>query len=195
MVKNGVTTDQDLVADFIKGKVVAFDCLYERYSERLYVFAMMLLKNKEDARDVVQDAFLKLWHSRGELTENKSFKSFVFTISYHIIIDRLRKRLNDQKYMAYYRQHFGFETSLTANDSDFDFLNQQVKEVIERLPDRRKEIYKLSREKGMSYVEIAQALNISVKTVETQIGLALKFIRGAIGDKNLMIILFVALFC
>jgi RNA polymerase sigma-70 factor (family 1) len=195
MIKYDVTADQDLVADFIKGKVVAFDNLYERYSERLYVFAMMLLKNKEDARDVVQDTFLKLWKKRNELTEAKSFKSFVFTISYNIIIDRLRKRLNDQKYMAYYRQHFGIEMSITANDSDFDFLNQQVKDIIEKLPTRRKEIYKLSRDKGMSYNEIAKELNISVKTVETHIGLALKFIRSAIGDKNLMIILFVTLFC
>jgi RNA polymerase sigma-70 factor (ECF subfamily) len=195
MMKFEATTDQNLVAELIKGKVVAFDNLYERYSERLYVFALMLLKDKEDSRDVVQETFLKLWQKRNELNESKSFKSFVFTISYNIIIDRFRKRTNDQKFMACYRQHFNFETSSAVNDSDFNLINQQVIDIIEKLPLRRKEIFKLSREKGLTYSEIANELNISVKTVETQIGLALKYIRAEIDDKNLMIILFVTLFC
>jgi len=61
MKNERISDDRQTVSEFIKGKVEAFDILYERYSGRLYVFALRLLKNQEDARDVVQETFLKIW--------------------------------------------------------------------------------------------------------------------------------------
>jgi RNA polymerase sigma-70 factor (ECF subfamily) len=103
--------------------------------------------------------------------------------------------MSDQKYLDYHRKHFNFDTSSDVNNADFEILSQELEEIIVKLPRRRKEIYKLSREKGMSYSEIANELDISVKTVETQVGLALKYIRSALSDKNLTVLLFFALFC
>ena len=102
--------DKLLVAEFLKGNVKSFDLLHEKYSERLYGFAFKLLKNKEDSLDIVQETFLRIWQKRNELDEAKSFKSFLFTISYNIIMDQLRKRLSDNNYLEFLKKNFKIGT-------------------------------------------------------------------------------------
>ena len=194
MKNEGISDDRQTVSEFIKGKVEAFDILYERYSGRLYVFALRLLKNQEDARDVVQETFLKIWQKRYELSEVKSFKSIVFTVNYNIMIDMVRKKMNDEKYQAFLHQYFKFETPHAINSGDLDLLNQHVRTLVDQLPERRREIFVLSRETGLTNREISEKLNISIKTVETHISLALKYIRERVGDQTLAVMLFLSLF-
>jgi RNA polymerase sigma-70 factor (ECF subfamily) len=189
-----IQDDKVLVAEFLKGNVRSFDLLHEKYSERLYGFTFKLLKNKEDALDIVQETFLKIWQKRRELDEDKSFKSFLFTISYNIIMDQLRKRLNDNNYLEFLKQNFKLEQSISENEADFNILEKQIQSFIGQLPLRRQEIYRMSREKGYSNNEIAEKLSISVKTVETQINLAVKFMKSRLTDGSLPAILFFALF-
>ncbi len=186
--------DKLLVAEFLKGNVKSFDLLHEKYSERLYGFAFKLLKNKEDSLDIVQETFLRIWQKRNELDENKSFKSFLFTISYNIIMDQLRKRLNDNNYLESLKKNFKLDQLISENAADFNILENQIQQFIGKLPLRRQEIYRLSREKGFSNKEIAENLNISVKSVETQISLAVKFLKSGLSDGSLPTILFLALF-
>jgi len=169
--------------------------LYENYSERLYKFALMLLKNKEDARDIVQETFLRVWQKREELSEDKSFKSFLFTITYNIIIDQLRKKLNDKKYLEFLERNYKFEGNSVENIADFNILDKQIQGIIDELPQRRKEIFNLSRRKNLSHKEIAENLNITVKTVETQLNLAVKYLKSRLSEGSLPAILFLALFC
>lgn len=194
MGKTEVSSDKQLVTEFLKGKVKAFDLLYEQYSERLYRFAYMLLKNKEDALDIVQETFLRIWKKREDLSEEKSFKSYLFTVSYNITVDLLRKRLNEKKYCEVLEKTFSFNPQSIENSADFNILNHQIRDLIEELPVRRKEIFKLSRDKGYSNKEIAGNLNISVKTVETQLTLALKFLKSRLADGSLSSVLFLSLF-
>lgn len=79
-------------------------------------------------------------------------------------------------------------------EADFNLLKSQIDEVVEELPEKRKEIYKLSREEGLSHKEISEKLNISVKTIENQITLALKHIKGRLGHELLGAMLFISLF-
>lgn len=194
MANTIVVDDKLLVAEFLKGNVKSFDLLYEKYSERLYGFAFKLLKNKEDALDIVQEAFLRIWQRRIELDEDKSFKSFLFTISYNIIMDQLRKRLNDHNYFEFLKKNFKIEQVIIENAADFNILEKKIQYFIGELPLRRQEIYRLSREKGLSNKKTAEYLNISVKTVETQINLAMTFLKSKISDGRLPAILFFALF-
>lgn len=182
--------DRLLVAEFLKGNVKSFDLLHEKYSERLYGFAFSLLKNKEDALDIVQETFLKIWQKRKELDNTKSFKSFLFTISYNIIMDQLRKRLSSQNYLAFLKRNLKFEQVISENAAEYNILEKQIQELIGKLPLRRQEIYRLSREKGYSNNDIAHDLGISVKTVETQINLARTFLKSRISEGSLYTILF-----
>ncbi len=194
MGKTDDAGDKKLVAEFLKGKVQAFDLLYEQYSGRLYRFAFMLLKNREDGLDIVQETFLRIWKNREDLSEEKSFKSYLFTVSYNITVDLLRKRLNEKKYCEALEKNFGFSQQSIENRADFMILDHQIREIIEKLPPRRREIFKLSREKGRSNKEIAADLDISVKTVETQLNLALKFLKSRLADGSVPGILFLSLF-
>lgn len=177
-----------------KGDIKAFDLLYERFSERLFSFAFSMLKNREDAKEIVQETFLKVWNKRSQINTSQSIKAYLFSISYNVTIDILRARLKEDKYREYIQNQFIVGEPGAENMADFNELSETVQKAIEELPEQRKKIYLLSREEGLSHKEIAENLNISVKTVENQINLALKIIRKKLNSGNLLSLLFTALF-
>lgn len=186
--------DKLLVLQLNNDEVEAFDALFHKYSEKLFRFSFSLLKNKEDAQEIVQEAFLRIWKKREEIDSAKSFKSFLFSISYNLVVDRLRLRLKDQEYRKFLVHYFESESFELRNDLDYDKIVVQIRNAVEELPHRRKQIYTLSREIGLSNKEIASRLDISVKTVENQITLALKHLKTKLGKDLLQVVLFLILF-
>jgi RNA polymerase sigma-70 factor (ECF subfamily) len=176
-----------------KGDLRAFDRLYHFYSPKLYRFAFSLLKNNEDAEGIVQEVFLILWKKRTEIDSTKSFKSYLFTISHNLIIDQLRKRLKEKEYQAYLERYFNSSTLTPEQATDYSIIKSQVDRAVEELPKKRKQIYRLSRENGLSHKEISKQLNISHKTVENQITLSLKHVRGRLGTEIPAVILYLFL--
>ena len=177
-----------------KGDLRAFDKLYHFYSPKLYRFAFSLLKNNEDAEGIVQEVFLILWRKRNEIDSTKFFKSYLFTISHNLVIDQLRKRLKEKEYQAYLEMYFASVTLAPEQMTDYNIIKSQVDKAIEELPEKRKQIYKLSREKGLSHKEISKQLNISDKTVENQITLALRHVKNRLGTEILSVMLYLILF-
>lgn len=176
------------------GDLKTFDLVYRQYSERLYGFAFSILKNHDDAKEIVQETFLKLWHKRHELRSDKSLKSYLFTISYNISIDIFRQRVKDEKYVEYLKTVQEGAEPETENLAQFNELNSEVQQAIQELPEQRRLIFKLSREEGLSHAEIAEQLGITYKTVENQINLALKSIRKKLQSGDLHSLLFLFLF-
>lgn len=76
-------SDAELVEKLRKGDIEAFDAVFDKYSDRLFGFALNYLKSKEEAEGLVQDVFLKIWENRKKLKKDASLKSYLFTISYH----------------------------------------------------------------------------------------------------------------
>jgi len=186
--------EKKLVAQLRNNEVKSFDILFEKYSAKLYRFSFSLLKNHEDSKEIVQETFFRVWDKRREIDSSKSFKSFLFTISYHLIIDHLRLKLKDQEYRSFLKEYFKTEEVKVDSVIDYETLNRQIAAVIAELPDKRKQIFKLSREQGLTHKEIAGQLNISVKTVENQINLALKLIKSRLGNDIFPVLLFLSLF-
>ena len=83
-----------------EGMAGAFDNLYKAYSHKLYSFALTFLKSREDAEEVVQDTYFKIWEKRNSIDSNQSFSSFLFSIGYHSTIDLLRQRLKEENLRA-----------------------------------------------------------------------------------------------
>ncbi len=183
-----------LIKEIRKGNIQAFDSLYRQFSERLYGFAYSMLKDHEDSKEIVQETFLKLWAKRQQLDSSQSVKALLFSISYHITIDLLRKRLRQDQYQRYIRSHFSEEEPGNDNLAGYEELTTELRNTVQNLPEQRRKIYQLSREEGLSHKEIAEQLNISVKTVENQITLALKSIRQKLDAGNLLSLLFLTLF-
>lgn len=167
----------------------AFESLYYKYNEQLYYFSVKYLKSKEDAEGLVQDIFAKIWEIRKSIT-NQSFSSFLFTIAKNTIFNKHRKKVNENTYKEHLRAHFDEIYNKTENDIILNDLKSRIDKQVAKLPPKRKEIYLLSREKGLSYKEIAEKLNISEKTIESHIRLALKSLRAALRGEILFPLFF-----
>ena len=186
-------TEREIVEDVKDGLGSAFDMLYEAYCDRLFRFAFSILKSKEDAEEVVQNTFFKIWEKRKSLDSNLAFKSFLFTVAYRITIDLLRERLNEKKHREFIlnkaTSNYNLEEAIEYGD-----LLEQVQKIAMELPPRKNEIYKLSRVNHLTYSEIAEKLNISVKTVENSINYSMNFIKNRLGKDSLLVLLYAALF-
>lgn len=151
----------------------AFEALYEACYERVFFFVRKRTADEEVAKDLAQQTFLRLWEkapNQGEVTE-----AYVFTIVRNLLHDHYRERLR--------RLDTGPitpEMMATTPDeaSAEDELLIAVRREIARLPSRRRQIFRLSKENGLAYREIAEELDISQKTVEHQMGAALRTLRS-----------------
>lgn len=155
----------------------AFDALFRQYSARVYRFAYGYLKSRPAAEEIVQDCFLKIWERRFELRDDVPLKGYLFTIAHHTILNQLRQSRHHQLYQDYTLLVSSGNAAGTDTDVAFAELESLYQSALEKLPPKRRQIFTLSRQQGLSYAEIAQELGISVKTVETQMAQALHFLR------------------
>ena len=148
--------ERSLVIRLIAGDEDAFCELYAAYKNRLIYFAMRFLKSREYAEDIFQDAFTTIWESRRFINPNTSFSSYLYTIMRNRILNHLRELASE------------------------DRLKEQIlsqAHALKQLTSRQREIFEMSREKQMSYKEIAEALGISVNTVQEHISSSLRSLR------------------
>jgi len=187
-------TEKDYIIELKKGSFSAFDHIFSSYKKRLYAFALGYLKVPDEAQEVVQEVFVKIWEKRDMLDENKSFNAYLFTISKNTILNYIRKKGPKQSYSDYIKYIAPKSYNEAADSLEYEELLKKATSIIEQLPPRQKEIYLLSYKKGLSNTEIAYKLHISKKTVENQITLAIKFLRERLDHKHIYASLFISLF-
>ena len=185
----------ELVRLLRKGDMAAFDAIYNKYCHKLHQFVYMYLKQEEDAEEIVQEVFIKIWQSRSKIDIYSSFESFLFTIAYNTTMSLLRKRISESKSREYLKSLQQAETAEKIIDElHLKECSQKVQTLLEQLTPRQKEIYVLSREEGMTHEEIAKKLNISESTVNNHLVNALKFLKSNLGGSLKISALFVCLF-
>jgi RNA polymerase sigma-70 factor, ECF subfamily len=188
-------SDTDLLNLLKKGDMRAFDTIYERYCKRMYCFAIRYIKQEEDAEEIVQEVFLKIWESRKRIDTYSSFNSFIFTIAYNTTISLLRKRVNENKYLEQLQLRQQINNSDEIIDEiHFKQIKEQLNTSLNQLTPRQREIFLLSREEGLTHSEIAKKLNISPNTVKNHLVTVLSFLRSGIGKNMIAGILFIYLF-
>jgi len=192
MKYQSVENEAQLVKSLSKGNLLAFNTLFREYSGRLYRFAYGYLKSEAESEELVQEVFTKIWEKRAELKKELSFKSYLFTIAFNII----RKHFRTRKYISeYFKSRIWDDLDTeTSQKITYDSLYQYITELVNQLPERRKEIFIKSRFEGLNIKEIAEELKISHKTVENQLTDALKFIRANFNREIISIISFFILF-
>jgi RNA polymerase sigma-70 factor (ECF subfamily) len=186
-------SEADWILALKDGNLWAFNELFERYGKRLYRFAMGYLKSSEDAEEIVQDVFLKIWKNREKLSDQKSFESYLFTIAKNAILNTIRKSKYENAYLNYMKIHPEKDVMLDE-ELNFKELEKAYLEGIEKLSPRRKEIFIMSRELSLSNAEIAEKMNISIKTVENQMTSAFSDIRRTLRTLGFSGIVFFELF-
>lgn len=188
-------SNTELVRLLRKGDMAAFDTIYNKYCHKLHEFVFMYLKQKEDAEEIVQEVFIKIWQSRSKIDIYASFESFLFTIAYNATMSLLRKRMSETKSREYLKSLQQISSAEQVIDElQFKELNQKVQTLLNQLTPRQKEIYLLSREKGLTHDEIAQKLNISESTVNNHLVATLKFLKSHIDGGLAVNILFICIF-
>jgi len=179
-------TDLHLFTAMLNDDREAFSELFHRYYSLLCAFAFQRLGDEAKTEEIVQGLFVRIWEKRGQLQIRKSVKSYLFRALQNELVNLAEHRKVEQKYLETLRK----ENSAEADNQELPEIGlmQKIEEAIENLPPRRREIFRLSREAGLSYREIAEKCEISVKTVEAQMGLALRQLRDALKDYRHLLI-------
>lgn len=171
-------TDTELAILLTLNDEAAFSELYVRYKDKLYYFCLHLLKSKEEASDIVQEIFIRIWESRNFINPDLSFSSFLYTMARNRILNYFRDIDIDEKVKKILATQKVTEEE--AIDSKIIYTEYQVilQNAISQLPPQRRKIFNMSRIESMSHKEIAAKLGISVNTVQEHISEALKFIKA-----------------
>ena len=169
-----------LIRGVKQGSYEDFNILYSIYADMLYCFILNLTKSPIEAQDILQDTFMRIWQTRERINLELSFKTYLYTIARNLIIDSLRRQVDNvvfDEYVCSEAFQKYSENNVEMNIS-FDEFQEKLSKAKEKLTQRQKEIFELSREKGYSILSIAQKLQLSEKTVKNQLTLALKVMRS-----------------
>ena len=170
--------DNHILELLCNGNHQAFDDVYIAYYNKIKNFINGLIKSDYEAEELTQDIFMKLWINRETIDPNKSFNSYMYTIARNTAFNYLKHKIVETTYEYNHSIPEGIEETeeiIFANE-----IKLLIDLTIEKMPEKRKQIFKLSRNEGFTNQEIAEKLNLSKKTVENQISLALKELRSII---------------
>lgn len=177
--------EKQYILELNQGSYRAFDALYSLYSRRLYAYALKLTKSHQDAKEIVQDTFVKLWLNREHVLPSESFQSYLFTISKNTLLNKVRTVINAPvfvDYLTYINDNNLSENNITE-ELDLDEFRKKLNEAKQSLSDTQLRVFELSKELGYNNAEVASRLNLSEQTVKNQLSLALKTLRKKLADK------------
>ncbi|MGY2134292.1 RNA polymerase sigma-70 factor [Hymenobacter sp. HD11105] len=150
--------------------------LFQQHASGLYRLAFRHLRSRIEAQEIVQECFLKFWEKRHEIgAAATDAKGYLYTCAYHAILNQVRH----QHYWVYEdcSDDLIVEHEPQTSALEYEDLNSLYVQALTQLPAKRRRIFAMSRQQGLSNAKIAQELDISVKTVEAQMTQALKFLR------------------
>lgn len=167
--------DSSLSIAIKNGNHAAFKIFFEKYHSYLYHFLLKKGVSEQQAQDLVQQAFVMIWEKRTQIEETKSLKAFLFRIAY-------TRMLNVFRDTAKFDENIDFDQEEAEHNSEEKTENEQLKKAIESsissMPEKRQAVFRLCFIQEFTYKEAAEFLEVSVKTIENHMGLALKDLRG-----------------
>lgn len=161
----------------------SFALLVDKYHHQLCLYALHLTNDHDESKDIVQNVFLRLWQQRHRLENVTNIKSFLYSAVYNGFLNYLRDRKN---LLDIEKVQISEIDSIAHSDSE-DLISRQLKVVkkqIEKLPPKCKRVFLLSKQEGLTNIEIADFMGISEKTVENHISKAFRRLRDALLDSS-----------
>lgn len=169
-------TDHELLDQLRNGSEQAFDVIFRAYYARLVHFCEAMLNERAPAEELAQDVMLELWRRRTTLVVDTSLQAYLFRACRNRTLNYLRHEKVVERGAV-----FAARDTVTPAVGDREMREREIAAALQQavgtLPPRCREVFELSRVQGLKYAEIANALNISIKTVEAQMGKALKIVR------------------
>lgn len=176
--------DENLWEAIQRSEEWAYEVLFKRYYAPLAGYANTIIQDRDHSEGLAQEVFVKVWEKRSDLSIQTSIKSYLYRAIFN-------KCLNVKKHYQvradYQLSHAGDSVVNESSITNFE-LKYKIQEALDKLPEQCRKIFKMSKIEGLKYAEIAEELNISVKTVENQMGKALKLMRKYLQEFALFIL-------
>ncbi len=169
-------SDAELVRKVLSGDVPAFQVLFNRYSKQLLDFAFSYLRDTQECEDIVQDVFVSIWNKRRALNPELSIKAYLYKSVLNRALQSVRHKNVVRSSMEITNPSEEYDRTPYDDLSEKE-IDSAIHCAIGELPEKCREIFSLNRFDGLTYAEIAEILDISLNTVKTQMGRALKFLR------------------
>ena len=170
--------EKELILSVKSGSECSYKALYELWVSRLYRFVYHYVKSETVTDDIVQETFLRIWNNRSKLDPECSFKSYLFTISYRLLLKEIHRQLNNPVMAEFidYQSELATATDEAERKLEFDLFLVALEKAKKLLP-RQREIFEMNKELNIPILDIAKKLNIGEQVVRNQLSASLKLIR------------------
>lgn len=162
-----------------------FEGLVKEHGQKLMRLSRRVVKSEAQSRDIIQNVFLKVWEHRSAISDVQNMEAWLYRVTKNELIDFLRKTAADDRLRTSLWKAIQHTASQTEELMDAKECDSMIHKAVNQLPPQRRLVYRLNRDKGLSYQEIAEELSISRHTVKNQLSLALqsihRFLSGSIG--------------
>ncbi len=176
-------TESHNIGAIIQGKKKAFETVYYDFYDVLFHLAAGYTGEREVARELVQDAFMKLWENRKGINEDTNLKNYLYTITKNNCLNHIRhKKLTDRILLPELQYRQEAIEQLPDSFADVNDLMKRIEEAINQLPPGLAETFRMNRFQHLTYSKIAEIQNVSVKTIEARMSRALKILRTRLKD-------------
>lgn len=172
-----VPNDDELFCLLCEGDLDAFDQIYNAYWQKLFLYVVKVIRDKEAAEDIVQEIFVSLWSRREEISDQRTLSGYLFTAARFKGINFVQDQLKKGQHLDSLIDHFTARQDTLNESIEARELNAIIDDEIEKLPAKMRDVFVLSRREQLSHKEISDKLQISDKTVKKQINNALKHFR------------------
>ncbi len=183
------TEERKIVRRIRKGDVKVFEELFNVYYHRLIIYALSYVEENQAAEDIVQEIFFSIWKNRKDNLINTSISSYLYRAVHNRSIQYLRhkKVMSDyeEKHLLKIKEAemmYGLSGGYHYSEIQYNEIERIMNQTFDTLPEKTREIFRLSRENNTTNRKIAEALKIDVKTVEYHISKTLKLLRHALND-------------
>ncbi len=188
-------TETHLLLRVSQGDPIAFRRLFDAFSNQVYTLCIKVTKEPEQAKDLTQEIFARLWTRRERLASVHNFRAFLHTVAMNLLRNHLQKKVLDPSNEEYLLQYFGDSDAGPDELMEIKELQQVLRDAVNRLPPQLNRSFLLSRMGGMSHAEIARQMELSPLTVKSHITRALHFIRSYLEQHHTMGLLLLYLGC
>lgn len=175
-------SDEELLCLIREDNTLAFEALYRKAWEPLYVFAFRRLKSEDDARDVVQDVFIRFWTRRADISLHSTLDAYLFSAVRYEVLDRASRQLRDKARAEEAGSLLYASITEIVDQMQLDELQAAIDRQVDLLPPRMRQVYRMSREESLSIPEIAARLGLSEYTVRNQLSAALVKLRSGLKE-------------
>lgn len=181
--------ERKLIQALKESSIEAFDKIYQIYSKRLFAYSIQFTKSPEEAEEIVQDVFVRLWQNRENIQQNETLQALLFIIAKNYLINAYRSKVNHPIYEEYIYHLNELSVNNTHSNLEYEEFLKILYKEINKLPLTQQKIVTLSRLKQLSIKEIAIELSLSEQTIKNQLSLGLKVLKENLKKILLTIIL------